>query len=77
MSPKEPAPLRQPVYTVAEAPRHPLAPKFRISERMIRRAIQTSRIRYARPGGLRVLIAAEDLEAWITGDGTPLDADRG
>ncbi|WP_405216003.1 helix-turn-helix domain-containing protein [Agrococcus sp. Ld7] len=75
--PSTPAPLRQPVYSPAEAPRHPLALKFRISERMIRRAIQTNRLRYARPGGLRVLIAAEDLEAWITGDGTPLGGERG
>ena len=76
MSPT-PTPLRQPVYTPAEAPRHPLAIRYAITERQVRRAIQTRRIRYARPGGLRVLIASEDLEAWITGDGTPLDADRG
>ncbi|KAA6434930.1 helix-turn-helix domain-containing protein [Agrococcus sediminis] len=75
MSAKD-TPLRQPVYTPAEAPRHPLAMRYAITERQVRRAIQTNRIRYARPGGLRVLIAAEDLEAWITGDGSPLDGDR-
>ncbi|GAA1997228.1 hypothetical protein [Microbacterium pumilum] len=53
------------VYRISTAPEHPLAKKYGITERMVRRAVQTDRLKYARPNGLHVLILAEDIEAWI------------
>ncbi|PXA68532.1 hypothetical protein [Cryobacterium arcticum] len=55
------------VYRFSEVPEHPLAEKYGITERQARRAAQSGRLQYARPGGLVVLIAAEDIENWILG----------
>lgn len=55
------------VYRLSEVPEHPLAKKYGITERMARRAVQSGRLQYARPGGLHVLVTAEDIENWILG----------
>jgi hypothetical protein len=55
------------VYRISEAPEHPLAKKYQISERQFRRWVQSGRIAYARPGGLIVLFTSEDIEAAILG----------
>ncbi|MBF4512278.1 hypothetical protein ITJ66_07220 [Plantibacter sp. VKM Ac-2885] len=55
------------VYRLSEAPEHPLARKYEISERQFRRAVQSGRISYARPGGLIVLLTSEDIENYILG----------
>lgn len=57
----------QEVYRIAEAPSHPLAHKYGITERQFRRAVQNRTIDYARPGGLIVLLTSDDIEAWILG----------
>lgn len=64
MSTKTPA---REVYGLADAHEHPLAVKYGISQRQVRRAVETKRLAHAKPGGLRVLITAEDIEAWILG----------
>ncbi|MFJ3392302.1 hypothetical protein [Leifsonia aquatica] len=60
----------QDVYRLSEAPTHPLAQKYGISERKFRRAVQLGRIDYARPGGLIVLLTNEDIENFILGSRT-------
>ncbi|WP_237580920.1 hypothetical protein [Clavibacter nebraskensis] len=55
------------VWRLVEAPTHPLAAKYRITERQFRRAVQEGRITYARPGGRIVLLANEDIERFILG----------
>ena len=55
------------VYTPAEAPNHPLAKQYGITERQFRRALQAGKINYARPGGLRVLFTSEDITEFILG----------
>ncbi len=55
------------VYRLTTAVEHPLAKKYGITERQFRRAIQTGRIQYARPGGLIVLLTSEDIENYILG----------
>lgn len=54
-------------YRLSEAPEHPLARKYGISERQFRRAVQSGRIAYARPGGLHVLLTSADIEEFILG----------
>lgn len=61
------------VYRISTVPEHPLAKKYGITERVVRRAVQTDRLKYARPGGLHVLILAEDIEAWILGSRNDAD----
>jgi hypothetical protein len=58
------------VYRLSEAPNHPLAKKYGISETQFRRAVQSGRISYARPGGLIVLLTSEDIENFILGSRT-------
>lgn len=53
------------VYRLSEAPTHPLAAEYGITERQFRRAVQAGRIGYARPGGLIVLLTAADIESFI------------
>jgi hypothetical protein len=55
------------VYRLKDAPSHPTAKKYGISEGQFRRAVQAGRIEYARPGGLIVLLTNEDIENWILG----------
>jgi hypothetical protein len=55
------------VYRITEVHQHPLALKYRISTRQVQRAVQSGRLAHARPGGLIVLITAEDIERWILG----------
>jgi hypothetical protein len=64
MSTKQPT---KEIYRIAEVPEHPLAKKYGISVRQTQRAVQSGRLAHARPGGLIVLIAAEDIESWILG----------
>lgn len=52
-------------WTLAEAPSHPLALKYRISERQFRRAVQSRRIGFARPGGLVVRLTHEDIVLFV------------
>jgi hypothetical protein len=58
---------KQEVYRLADAPNHPLAKKYGLTERQFRRAVQAGRIEYARPGGLIVLLTSDDIEAFILG----------
>lgn len=58
------------VWKLSEAPEHPLAAKYGITERQFRRAVQNKTISYARPGGLIVLLASEDIEEFILGSRT-------
>jgi hypothetical protein len=58
---------KQDVYRLCEAPNHPLAKKYGLTERQFRRAVQHGRIDYARPGGLIVLLTSDDIEAFILG----------
>jgi len=62
------------VYSLATAPEHPLAKKYGITTRQFRRAIETKRISYAKPGGLIVRFTYEDIENFILGSRT--DATR-
>ena len=55
------------VYTLATAPKHPLAEKYGITERQFRRWVQAKKISYAKPGGLRVLLTGDDIEQAILG----------
>lgn len=59
--------LSERVYTLATAPEHPLAAKYGITERQFRRWVQSNKISYARPGGLRVLLTGDDIEQAILG----------
>jgi hypothetical protein len=55
------------VYRLNNAATHPLAIKYGISTRQFQRAVQSGRIAYAKPGGLRVLFTSEDIEEFILG----------
>ncbi|SMH30666.1 hypothetical protein SAMN06295885_0457 [Rathayibacter oskolensis] len=58
------------VWKLSEAATHPLAEKYGITERQFRRAVQNKTISYARPGGLIVLLADEDITEFILGSRT-------
>jgi hypothetical protein len=66
---QQPEDLDARVWRLVEAPTHPLAAKYCITERQFRRAVQEGRITYARPGGRVVLLANEDIERFIFGAG--------
>lgn len=52
-------------WTLAEAPQHPLAKKYQLTERQFRRAVQYRRIGFARPGGLVIRFTHEDIVLFI------------
>lgn len=55
------------VWRLSEAPDHPLARQYGISERQFRRWVAEGKISYARPGGLIVVLTDADIRDAILG----------
>lgn len=57
----------QRVWRLNEAPDHPLARQYGITERQFRRWVAEGKISYTRPGGLIVMLTDADIEDSILG----------
>lgn len=59
--------LSQQTWSLKEAPNNPIARKYSLTERQLRRAVQNGLIDFTRPGGLVIRFTHQNIVDFIEG----------